>query len=158
MSNTFAYFTSNTYASFASPLSGRVFYVNVKVTNPKNNKSVNINMLADTGAQNSQIDGETYGPPLGVNVTSGVPSTSLTSSGSASSYKHYMNLQITGLKPFINAPVYFTAKRPKPYYNNLGWTGALEKLQLNVTPNKLTYSELAVAAMANAQAYFRSRI
>ena len=152
MSNTFS------YASFTSPLSGRNFYTSVKVTNPKYNKSVTITMLADTGALNSQIDGETYGPPLGVNVTSGEAASSLTTAGSATSYKHLMNLQITGLKPFINVPVYFTVKRPNPYFNNLGWTGVLEKLQLNVTPTKLTYTELAQAAMANAQAYFRSRI
>lgn len=148
----------SSYASFSSPLYGRVFYTSVKVTNPKNNKSVTITMLADTGAQNSQIDGETYGPPLGVTVTSGEPSSSSTTAGTVASYKHLMNLEIPGLKPFLNAPVYFTVKRPNPYFNNLGWAGALEKLQLNVTPNKLTYSELAQSAMANAQAYFRSRV
>lgn len=148
----------SSYASFSSPLSGRVFYTSVKVTNPKNNKSVTITMLADTGALNSQIDGETYGPPLGVNVASGVPSTSTTTAGTITSYKHYMTMQIASLQPFTNVPVYFTAKKPSPYFNNLGWIGALEKLQLNVTPNKLTYSELAQAALGNAQAYFRSRI
>ena len=97
-------------------------------------------------------------PPLGVTVTSGEPGSSISTAGSVASYRHFMDLQIPGLKPFLNAPVYFTVKRPKPYYNNLGWIGALEKLQINVTPNKLTYSELATAAMGNAQAYFRSRI
>ena len=148
----------SSYASFSSPLYGKVFYTSVKVTNPKNNKTVTITMLADTGAVNSNIDGETYATPLGITVTSGEPGTSTSTAGSIQSYKHLMNLEIPGLKPFLNAPVYFTVKRPKPYFNNLGWTGALEKLQLNVTPNKLTYSELAQSAMANAGAYFRSRI
>ena len=146
------------FASFSSPLSGRVFYTSVKVTNPKNNKTVTITMLADTGALNSQIDGETYATPLGLDITTGEQSTSTTTAGSITSYKHFMTMQIASLKPFTNVPVYFTAKKPKPYFNNIGWIGALEKLQLNVTPNKLTYSELAVAAMGNAGAYFRSRI
>lgn len=156
MSNTFSY----AYASFSSPLSGRVFYVNVKVINPKNNKSVTVNnMLADTGALNSQIDGETYAAPLGLDITTGVPSTSTTVNGTITSYRHNnMTIQIASLKPLTNVPIYFTEKRPKPYFNNLGWTGALERLQLNVTPSRLTYSELAVAAMGNAGAYFRSRI
>ena len=116
-------------------------------------------MLADTGALYSNIDGETYAAPLGLDLKGvSTAGTSTTVYGTVNSYQHLVNMQIGTLKPFTNVPVYFTEKRPYPYYNNLGWIGALEKLQLNVTPNKLTYSELAVAAMGNAQAYFRSRI
>jgi hypothetical protein len=151
-SNTFS------YASFSSPLYGRVFYTNVKITNPKTNKSITVLMLADTGAENSQLDGTTHAEPLGLELTKGIPATSMTVAGSVNSYGHNMTIQIGGFKPLTNVPIYFTATKVKPYFNNLGWKNALERLQVEVTPNKITYTELAQAAMANAQAYFRSRI
>jgi hypothetical protein len=154
----YRYPSYTSYASFSSPLYGRVFYTNVKITNPKTDKSVTVLMLADTGAENSQVDGTTYAEPLGIELTKGQPATSTTSVGTVTSYLHRVTIQIGGLKPITNVPMYFTSKKPSPYFNNLGWNGALEKLQINVTPNKLTYSDLAVAAMGNAGAYFRSRV
>lgn len=153
MSNTFSY----AYASFTVPLYGRVFYTDVKVINPKSNKSITIKMLVDTGALNSQIDGTKYGTALGIDdITTGEPATSIGTAGSMKSYKHMFTIEFGKLKPIMNVPIFLTAS--KPQFNNLGWTGALEKLQVEVTPVKLTYTELAQAAMANAQAYFRSRV
>jgi hypothetical protein len=169
-SNTFSYYTSNvsSYAAFASPLYGRVFFTNVKITNPKTNKSITLPMLADTGAQNSQIDGTKYAKPLGINdITTGEEATSTLVTQQYKSYKHFLTIQIGNLQPITNVPIFFTSI--KPQFNNLGWTGALERYQVIVSPSKITYNEIlakaaaattaaATAAMGSAQAYYRSRV
>lgn len=151
------------YASFTVPLVGKVFFTTVKVINPKNNKSVNVLMLVDSGAQNSQIDGTKFAEPLGIDLKSGVLSTSYGVRGvKLSSYRHVLNLQIGNLPVLTNVPVFLTDSQPQ--FNNLGWNGALEKLYTTVTPTKLTISDTlalgqqAQAAMGRASAYFRSRI
>ena len=81
-------------------------------------------MLADTGAQNSNMDGETYAKPLGLDLKTGLAASSATTQGTVNSYRHMMTMQIANLTPLTNVPIYFTEKRPVPYYNNIGWTGA----------------------------------
>ena len=149
---------ASSFASFSSPIYGKVFYTDVKLTNPKNNKSVTVTMLVDTGAANSRLDGSKYATPLGLDIKSGKgPYSSVGPSITSKevSYAHDLQIQIGDLKT-ITGPVFVTIQ--KPLFNNLGWTGVLEKYQVKVEPTKLTYIELAQAAMANAQAYFRSRV
>jgi len=147
----------NALASFSVPLLGKVFYTNVKVTNPANKKFVTVPMLVDTGAMNSRLDGTKYAKALGLKIESGPPSKTLGVGIDTEeiSYKHMLQVQIGNLKPVVG-PIYVTTT--KPQFNNLGWAGILEKYQVMVQPAKLTYTELAQSAMANAQAYYRSRV
>lgn len=158
-------FVANSFAAFTAPLYGKVFFTAVRVINPKNNKGVNIIMLADTGAQNSQIDGTKYAKALGIDMKTGVPSTCTGTAGSMECYRHSLTLQLPGgIQPLTNVPVYLTTQ--VPLFNNLGWTNALEKLQVTVKPTSITYTEFAAAkaaatqaalGMVNSQAHYRSR-
>jgi hypothetical protein len=144
-------------ASFSVPVLGKIFYTNVKITNPANSKSVTVPMLVDTGAANSRLDGTRYATALGLKIENGPSYTTegVSITSKEISYRHMLQVQIGNLKP-ITGPVFVTTT--KPLFNNLGWNGILEKYQVMVQPTKLTYTELAQAALGNAQAYFRSRV
>jgi len=151
------YYPFQSYASFTVPLVGKLFFTDVKFTNPKNNKSVTVkNMLADTGAQYTLLDGTTYAKPLGLDIKSGIgPQQSVSNERTVTSYGHFLKVQVGELQPVL-ATVFVTLQ--KPWFNNLGWLGVLNKYRLQVEPRKLTYSDMVQSAMANAQGYWRNRI
>lgn len=156
MSNTFS------YASFTVPVNPKTpsaahFLHPVKIINPKNNKSVTIEMLVDTGAEATTIHYPDI-KSLDIDLKEGPKGTfSSVEVESGTFYQHNLIFQIGNLKP-IQLPVNIHTVKTESDVNLLGWQGLLRGITIEITGKKLTYTELAQAAMANAQAYFRSRI
>lgn len=147
------------YATFTVPVDtkpypggyGIHFIHPVKIINPKNNKSVTIKMMLDTGAQSTYIKKKDV-DPLGLDIKDGVEGIVSNIRGDFKTHTHNLLFQIGNLKPIL-LPV-----RVGENLNNLlGRNGLLDKLRLEITGKKLSYIELAQAAMGSAQAYFRSR-
>lgn len=133
-------------------------YVPIKLI--KGSKSVTIpKMMVDTGAAQTFVNGE-HANTLGLSLKKGVAGQVVGVSERCNSYTHLVDVQVGTLTPLKNIQVTFVDKPCSKAL--LGWAGVLQKAKLEIyggvnTP-KLTYSELAQAAMSNASAYFRSRI
>jgi hypothetical protein len=123
-------------------------------------KSISIPaMEIDTGATETFIPAK-YATALGLNLKRGAAGVVTGVVDRCNSYTHVLDLQVGTLKPLSRVNVTFLELPCMQFL--LGWRGVLERAKIEVygglgTP-KLTYSELAQSAMANAQAYFRSRI
>ena len=137
-------------------------HLNVKLFNVKTDKpTVSLSMLVDTGATNSILGGQ-HAKPLGIDDIKKSKKPAATTIGLGSqnvSYEHEIKIQIGGLSP-VTVPFYV---RETPSEDNfLGWRGLLHKAKLEVFTQaqkpQFRYTEQAVAALGNAQAYFRSRI
>jgi hypothetical protein len=68
--------------------------------NPKNQKSVKIDILPDTGAMTTAIDNK-FARQMGIDIESGIPSTI---NGIKDFYQHFLILKMGNLKP-ITTPV-----------------------------------------------------
>lgn len=135
-------------------------HIPVKLFNVRTNQpAVTVDMLVDTGAQNSILSGS-FVQKLGINLKSStVTSQAASFNTSFTTYKHSIKIQIGTLKPIVTG--FYVADKPIPF-NVLGWGGVLERVKLEVfgglkTP-KLKYEELAVLGASNSQAHLRSRI
>lgn len=133
-------------------------YVTVSLIN--GSKKVTIpRVMVDTGAIQTILSSK-YAKELGIDTSKGIKGQTISVTESCNSYTVFVDLQVSNLSVLRNVKVTFV---DEPCQKELlGWYGILQKVKLEVyggikTP-KLTYSELAQAAMANAGAYFRSRI
>lgn len=140
----------------------KLAYADVKFYNTKTDKvGATIRMLVDTGASATTIGSE-YAKPLGIDLTKTSSVIELFGLATkATSYGHNIKIQVGNLKP-ITAQVFLREKKGVGTIPNvIGWN-VLNKYKLEVFGGfqkpQLRYSELAVAAMGNAGAYFRSRI
>lgn len=149
-----AYATFTTPTSPVSPLSAHFLHA-VKLINPKNNKSATILALLDTGAEYSLVHHK-FIQNLGLDLTKGQSISYVSSDSKGTAYRHNLQVQIGTLKPITMPITIYTGTVEQPP-NMLGWGGLLKGLKFEISGKKLTYIELAQAALGSAQAYFRSR-
>jgi hypothetical protein len=126
----------------------------------KNGKIANtIKMGVDTGSYMSNM-GSNHVKALGIDITKGSPAGLTGVSGAGlEAYINNIKIQVGELKP-VTVPTIISVKPRSEAF--LGWIGLLQKVKLEifggVAKPQFRYSELAQAAMANASAYFRSRV
>lgn len=151
---------AQSYAALTVAFDKASFVPYVPITLVKNGKTVSIpRMMVDTGASATFVNAS-YAKTLGIDLKKGIAGQVVAISERCPSYTHIVDLRVGNLSLLRNVQVTFVEKPCDKAL--LGWQGILQKAKLEVyggmnTP-KLTYSELAVAAMANSSAYFRSRI
>lgn len=146
--------TFTTPTSSVSPESAHFLHA-VKIINPNNNKSATILALLDTGAEYSIIHHK-FIQSIGIDLTKGRQFSYVSSDSKGTAYQHNLQVQIGTLKPITMPITIYTGAVEQPP-NMLGWKGLLQGLKLEISGKKLTYIELAQAALGSAQAYFRSR-
>lgn len=150
-----------TYISKLSTDPKTFLYTAIPVTFSRGGKTLGtISITIDTGAAITSLD-KSIADKLGINVTSGKgPTLAGTFNQSFRQYEHTLDLKIGSLDVVRNVPVRFADKITG--INVIGWRGILEKIKIELIggkkPPQIHYSDLAHAAMSNAQSHWRSRI
>ena len=153
----------NAFAALTVPINWKTEkspYVNVKFFNAKTNQvATTVRMMIDSGASATSIGGQ-YAKAIGVNIrNSKFPPLVLTSlETQQNAYTHRLKMQIGNLAPIVENVNVVDGVSSK---NLIGWN-VLSKVRLEIFGGiqnpQARYTELAMAAMGNAGAYFRSRV
>lgn len=117
------------------------------VRNGKNNKSVRVNVLPDTGATNTTIDNK-FARTLGVEIKKGIPQ--MVNGVPNSYYRHKLFIQIGNLKPIIT-DIDFNAQEFNFEVNLLGILTMLQFQNVRYERGTIIFTEYNTTASKSTQ-------